>query len=147
MISVFRDVTVTDWADWGQREQLCIRADCAAWLSWWQWDQKWKDKTRAILNEEIMFLTNWQDKRLNWGVIQGGSETGKTVEEIEISFLGRMSLEMRQLNMLLLVIDDLGGSSINEKKGLKTNLKVRALPWIFHVYEEAKGYWAGAYWF
>lgn len=77
-------MTVIDWADSCQEEHVGIKADCTAWLSWWQWDQKWKGKARAILNEEIMFLTNWQDKRLNWGVIQDGSETGKkTVVQID----------------------------------------------------------------
>lgn len=70
-------------AGYCQGEQLGIRADSTAWIKWWQWDPNWKDKARAILNEEIMFPTNWQDKILNWGVLQDGSETGKIVVEIE----------------------------------------------------------------
>lgn len=50
-----------------------------------------------------MFLTKRQDKRLNWGVIKDGSETGEMVE-IDIC-LGGKRLAMEQLNLVLLVID------------------------------------------
>lgn len=50
-----------------------------------------------------MFLTKRQDKRLNWGVIKDGSETGEMVK-IDIC-LGGKRLAMEQLNLVLLVID------------------------------------------